>query len=131
MVADPVPEACVATGTCVAVTDLHEFASRGREFLEANYIPVGPLRVVGQRLTPPASGATGVEFEVVIPTTYALVTDHGPARGLLDGSAYAGARLLTAGRHRWKGDPSRERVILLWARAVERGFAPLAVAGSP
>ena len=56
---DRIPEACVEGHACVAVTRLDAFPPRGRAFLEAHYVPVGPLRVVGVVLERPKEGDSG------------------------------------------------------------------------
>ena len=44
--------------------------------------------------------------------------------GVLDGTPYRGARLLTPGLHRFVRAGKNERVSCLWAPAFTRGYSP-------
>ena len=57
-----------------------------------------------------------------------LLSDRGKATGRLDGEPYDAQRVLAAGPHLYSPD-AREgngRLVVVWARAAERGFTPFA-----
>ncbi len=120
-IADDVAERLVATRTAVAVLDHANFPPAGRAFLNANYIPVGPIRVLGRLL--PAAPA-GVRFDVAIPSRYAIITEHGRADGVLDGSPYDGPRFLASGTHEFARTAATKRLALVWEPALAHGFSP-------
>jgi hypothetical protein len=125
LMADDIPERAIATRTCVAVPDHNNFPPRARGFLDANYLPVGRLRVAGRFLTPdPSDPERPILFDVVIPARYAIVSDSGRVEGFLDGVAYEGALFLAAGRHEFRAATAGGRLAVVWAQAYERGFAP-------
>jgi hypothetical protein len=111
-----------ATGTPIVIRD--RLPPRDAAFVERNYRPIGPagglIRVAGQHLGTARAG-TAVAFDVAVPADYAIVTPHGPARGLLDGLAYERRRRLAAGRHTFVASAD-SRLALVWARALERGL---------
>jgi hypothetical protein len=122
---DRIPEALVASGTCVAVRHGQLFPPRARAFLDANFLRVGHLRVAGRWLTSGGSGATKpVAFDVAIPARYAIVAQGGAVTGLLDGVPYAGPRDLREGPHVYESHGVVGETALIWAQAVERGYGP-------
>jgi hypothetical protein len=124
-IADTIPERLIATRTCVAVEDSARFPPRARTFLLDNYVSVGQLRVVGHALTEsPSAPASEIAFDVTVPAAYAIVSPNGTADGDLDGEDYAGARFLEPGPHVFRTRSTDERLALVWAPAVERGFSP-------
>ena len=133
-----IPADLVGQRVLVADNDLHGLPKRARTFIRRNYMPVGPLRVAGLELPAPRGPAGEVRFRVEIPARYRVVTPGGEAGGWLDGAAYTGARYLDAGWHRFRPDRSAARWVVVWARAVDRGYGPFraspgqaTVAGSP
>jgi hypothetical protein len=116
---DDIPERLIARRTPVAIADTPELPERGREFLNANYIPLGELRVLGQRLGP-QDGSARASFEIGVPQRYVILCERGDATGLLDGIPYDGPRELAPGRHTYLGSRSEGRTTLLWAEAVRR-----------
>jgi len=116
---DDIPERLIARRTPVAIADTPEFPERGREFLNMNYIPLGELRVLGQRLGPQDGSATA-SFEIGVPQRYVILCERGDATGLLDGIPYDGPRELARGRHTYVGSRSEGGATLLWAEAVRR-----------
>jgi len=116
---DDIPERLIARGTPVAVADSPELPERGRNFLNANYIPLGELRVLGQSLGRQDGSAT-TSFEIGVPQRYVVTCENGGATGLLDGTPYDGPRELARGRHTYLGSRSEGRATLLWAGAVRR-----------
>ena len=124
---DDIAERLIATNTCVTMTLTRRMPKRGEQFIWDNYIPVGQLRVAGKRLGMPAKDGDGtLKFEVKIPTTYVLLGGELPMDGLLDGTPYVGPRLLQAGPHELRpSQSSAGEIILIWSRAIERGFHPM------
>jgi hypothetical protein len=123
LITDTIPERLIATGTCVAVEDSTRFPPRARAFLRDNYVSVGRLRVVGRVLSePPPTSA--IVFDVGVAASYVIVSPTGTVDGDLDGEAYGGPRFLAPGRHVFRTGGSDERLALVWAPAVERGFSP-------
>jgi hypothetical protein len=116
IIADTIPEDVVRTRTYVAQADGAPWPPRGRAFLSENFVNLGRLRAAGQAIK--EDGA----FSIAIPGEYLIVSKDGEVRGgLLDGTPYAGARVLAAGAHRYLG--ARE-VTVLWAPAFRRGHSP-------
>src|SRR5581483_8398091 len=64
---DDIPDRLVAAHTCVALGDDYRFPTITRAFLQANYLPVGPLRVAGRWLDPPPQDNPSVPFTIAIP----------------------------------------------------------------
>src|SRR5262249_7652114 len=60
---------------------------------------------------------------VEVPQVYALFGATGAARGALDGAPWNGARRLVVGLHRYVPAPGEGRLALVWAPAIERGYA--------
>ena len=121
-IADDISERLAATGTPVVIMD--RLPPRDAEFVERNYLPIGPaaglIRVAGQHLD--AKGTDGaVAFDVAVPADYAIVTPDGAARGTLDGVPYVGGRRLAAGRHVFVASAD-SRLALVWAPALRRGL---------
>jgi hypothetical protein len=124
-IADTIPEAILTHHVCVATLASRRLPPRGKRFLDANFLPVGPVRVCGRWL-PGAAGQPPyptVAFQIEIPGRYTIVGSGGPARGRLDGIELTAPRDLTAGVHVF-APRSPPPWALLWARAAERGFSP-------
>ena len=125
-IADTIPEAILAHHVCVATLASRRLPPRGKQFLDANFLPVGPVRVCGRWL-PGAAGQPPpyptVLFQVEIPGRYTILGSGGPGRGRLDGIELAAPRDLAAGVHVF-APRSPPPWALLWARAAERGFSP-------
>lgn len=124
-IADTIPEAILADRVCVATLASRRLPPRGKQFLDANFLPVGPVRVCGRWL-PGAAGRPpypAVVFQVEIPGRYTVLGGGGPARGRLDGTELTAPRELAAGVHLF-APRSPPPWALLWARAAERGFSP-------
>ncbi len=128
-IADTIPESILASGACLATLDGPRLPPRGKAFLEANFLPVGRVRVCGKWLPAPAArepssaAPPAVRFLVAVPARYAILTPGGPARGRLDGVELVAPRRLAAGVHFFE-PRSAPPLALLWARAAERGFSP-------
>ncbi len=125
-IADTIPESILAAHACLATLDSRRLPPRGKRFLDANFLPVGAVRVCGKWLPRPASPAPpypALRFAVEIPARYAIVARGGQARGRLDGIALAAPLELAAGAHVFE-PASPPPYALLWAPAVEHGFSP-------
>jgi hypothetical protein len=124
---DDIAERMIAAHTPVAFADDDNFPLRARAFMNANYMRAGNLRVLGKMLLPARDDRDPRRrFVVVVPQRYAVVSDRGAASGLLDGTAYAGPRMLAAGLHVFT-PPARDGLLaVVWASAIERGFSPFA-----
>jgi hypothetical protein len=124
-IADTIPESILSSHACVATLDGPRLPPRGKAFLEANFLPVGPVRVCGKWLAPAAGGATppAIRFLVAVPARYTVIGRGGPAPGRLDGAELTAPRDLAAGVHRFE-PRTAPPLALVWARAVERGFSP-------
>ena len=132
MIADSLAEELVARRCRVATLDDSRFPPRARSFLADNFLPVGLLRVAGQVLDVGKDPRAPVRFSVAIPAEYTLVTESGPAAGLLDGTSLAGPRELAPGMHEFVAAGGPARLALVWAKAAARGFTPFGPdAGAP
>ena len=115
----------IATRTCVAAARFLLFPARTRSFLTENFLPVGHLLIAGRFL--PTSGTEtnhSGEFDIAIPARYALVSESGDLRGLVDGEPYTGPRELDAGHHTFRLSFRGPRAAVVWAKAVQRKFSP-------
>ncbi len=122
---DNIRERIIATRTCVTAARIDRFPDRVREFIEANYLLLGEVRVAGHYLSVP-DGDPGrpIDFDVAIPARYSLVAGNDAVAGTLDGEPYAGPRFLDAGPHHFTPSSAPDRLALIWSQAVERGFTP-------
>jgi hypothetical protein len=116
LIRDTVAEDVVRTRTHVAQADGPMWPPRARAFLSANFLNMGRMRASGQWL------AEDGTFTIAVPGEYVIVSERGEVRGVLDGTAYAGARGLAVGVHRFVGP--RTKLAVLWAPAFTRGHSP-------
>src|SRR5208337_2952296 len=76
--------------------------SDSAKFIAANYIAfdprLGDLGVAGKIIGSPAAGSV-CAFTVCIPATYAIESETGVTKGILDGAEYKGPVYLSAGSH--------------------------------
>ncbi len=123
LIPDDVPERLAATGTAVGIFD--RLPGADKAFAEGNYLAVTRhIRVAGQRL-PATEAGVPIDFTLAIPARYVVIDDGAAVRGTLDGTPYTGARELAAGTHRFVPAAAYAHLAVVWAQAVERGFAPL------
>jgi len=78
--------------------------------------------VLGKRL--PSAQDGKLQFEMVIPEKYAIVNEKGFLTGTLDGIAFDDSRDLRPGHYELVLNSPTDSVVVLWARAVEKGFSP-------
>ena len=125
---DTIPESIIAARACVAVPDDPDFPPRTRAFLLRHFLPAGHLRVAGQVLDTSATPDGILRFIVRIPAPYTVLSTSGTAPGDFDGRPSDGRRFLDAGPHGFRpAHPGNGRLVLVWSRAVERGFRPAAL----
>lgn len=126
LIVDNGPERCVETQTCVAASRLIKtFPISTRRFVKQNYLPTTQgLRVAGRELKFSAANPRICEFDVTIPAVYEIISPAENVSGVLDGSAYDGARFLGAGPHVFEPTSQSRELVLLWAQAVARHFIP-------
>ncbi len=126
LIPDTIAERIVETRTRCAVHDSEGLPPAAREFLNRHFIPVGWFRVVGSRLDAGSGNESGARsFEVIFPERFAVVSERVSASGWLDGAPYVGPRELSAGMHEYLPRADERGLAVLWAGALERGFAPL------
>ena len=123
---DNVVERCIETHTHVVSTLLSErFSPRTREFIQANYLPVGhDLFVAGKILRRSGDNSGRTDFDILVSAPYEITAREGAVAGLLDGTPYTGARVLAAGRHTFSAASNARDLVALWAQALDRGFHP-------
>lgn len=121
---DNIVERIIATRTCVAIRSPRGFPGKTRQFLDSNFLVVGWVRVAGQRLRIREPTSTHpIPFTISIPARYSVVTDFGTARGQLDGEPFHQPRFLDSGPHEYRPAEGEGQIAVVWAQAVERGFA--------
>jgi len=117
---DTIP--CLIATRTALVHSSSRFMPATQQFIDKNYVHVDGGRVLGKRLFTPRNAP--VSFEITIPERYGFVTPYGAAAGTLDGQPIDGPRWLEAGRHEIVAADPVGQVVVLWARALERGFSP-------
>lgn len=127
IIVDDAPQRCIETRTCVVATIwAQRYSPATLQFVQRNYLPVGnKLSVAGMVLQPASATPQRYDFEVVIPASYRIIAKGGDVSGMLDGVPYHGAQFLKAGWHSFESAEPSGQLVLLWAQAVERAFAPL------
>jgi hypothetical protein len=118
IIKDTIAEDVVRSRSYVAQADGDFWPARGRAFLLANFINLGRLRAAGQWIADDGS------FSIAIPGEYVIVNERGIAAGTLDGTAQARPVALASGPHRFDRANPGERVAVLWAPALDRGYSP-------
>jgi hypothetical protein len=118
---DDTPTQLAAARTPVVI-ESHWLTPATGQFVRQNYISVGPVLVLGQRLAPAVGGH--VQFEIAIPEKYAIIDRHGPVAGTLDGTELTGPRELFAGLHDLALSSPEDSVAIVWSRAIEKGYSP-------
>ena len=132
LIQDSVAQCLVKTRTCVAVEDSRFFPDSARAYMNAHYVSVGRLRVLGHVFA--GSGRTPAPpdtFALSFPERFAVIANHGRGDGTLDGRRYVGPVRLGAGRHSYQPGPGEDTVAVIWAQAAERNFTPFASTATP
>ena len=115
IIPDTIAQDVVRTRTYAAQADGPMWPPASRAWLSDHFVNLGRLRAAGQWVKPDGS------FTIGVPGEYAVLNANGEARGQLDGTPYAGARVLDAGAHRFEGETG---VCVVWAPAFRRGHSP-------
>lgn len=115
IIPDTVAADVVRERAYVAQADGPMWPPAARAWLSDHFVNLGRLRAAGQWVKPDGS------FTIGVPGEYVVLNDRGEARGVLDGTPYAGARPLAAGAHRFEGENG---VCVVWAPAYRRGHSP-------
>jgi hypothetical protein len=118
---DDVPVHLIANRTPEVVPS-HWLTPATGKFVNRNYVSIGSVMVLGKRVAPDPSGH--VQFDIVIPERYCVVTGDGEAHGTLDGLPINGPRDLSVGRHDLVLNSLQKRAAVVWGRAIERGYSP-------
>jgi hypothetical protein len=118
---DDAPARLVAARTPVAVPAVW-LTKATRQFMDHNYISLGSVLVLGQRIFPTADGHA--QFKVVIPENYTLVGKKGPLTGTLDGANLNGPPNLSPGVHQLILNSPVDVAAVVWSRAIEKGYSP-------
>lgn len=121
---DSLADDVVAEHALLAVKDDVAFPRHARRFLRENFIEAGAVRVAGCAL--PSRGGS---FTIRIPAPYAVTATANVVEGLLDGTPYNGPRFLAPGVHTFTPSRHSRAFFVVWARAIERGFAPAIIGG--
>ncbi len=96
-------------------------------FVTRNYLPVAfRLRALGKTVRSGNEQPESTSFGVATSGRYTLVNESGKIVGLLDGVEFDGPRELLAGSHTFRQTAGAGRTVLIWARAIERGYSPFA-----
>ena len=122
LIKDDLPQTLIDTRTAVIETTYSRMSPAAIRFVQANYVPVGYLDVLGKMLAVGPDGTAS--FDLVVPERYLIVAKDGEVAGTLDGQPLDGARALEPGPHQLKLTSPVKDVALLWARAHEKGFSP-------
>jgi hypothetical protein len=104
------------------VVESHWLTKETADFVDQNYVSVGSVMVLGKKLMLAEDGK--MQFAVVIPGKYAMMSDDGPVAAVLDGGDWRGPRELVPGIHTLIVTPIRKSLAIVWSRAVEKGYSP-------
>jgi hypothetical protein len=133
LIADDIPQRLVATRTAVVhSTKAFPFPPTAQAFVDANYLSVGPLSVLGKVIAPEPPSPDGepraYRFQIAVPDEYVVIGQDGVLEnGLLDGEPLTPTgRRLQAGTHEFASHAAG-RLIVFWANAWRNGFRPLAL----
>jgi hypothetical protein len=93
-------------------------------FVRRNYVAIAPHVEVAGKVFGAAGKGAPIDFDLAVPSRYAIVSDSGNVAGTLDGEPYTAPRELGAGPHEFV--PERNDVWALEsARAAALGYSPL------
>ena len=126
LIRDDIPDRLIETRTALIATT-PRLPRRDVAFITNNYLPIAfRLRALGKTVRSGDEKWESTRFDVVVPGRYTLVCASGKTAGLLDGTEFDGPRELTAGSHTFRQTAGAGRTVLIWARAIERGYSPFA-----
>ena len=118
---DDAPKRLITARTPVAVPSYWLTPATAR-FIGQNYISAGSVLVLGKKFIPSTSGH--IQFEIVIPEKYTIISKDGPISGTLDNIKLSGPRDLSAGVHELTVDVPVNSIAVIWSRAIEKGYSP-------
>jgi len=126
LIRDDITERLIETRTALVAT-IARMPRADLTFITNNYLPIAfRLRALGKMVQSSDEQEKLTHFEVVVPGRYTLVCASGKIAGVLDGIEFDGPRELTAGSHTFQQTAGAGRTVLIWARAIERGYSPFA-----
>jgi hypothetical protein len=126
LIRDDITERLIETRTALVAT-ISRVPRRDVAFITNNYLPIAfRLRALGKMVRSGDEQGVPTHFDVVVPGRYTLVCESGKIAGLLDGIEFDGPRELAAGGHTFRQTAGAGRTILIWGRAIERGYSPFA-----
>jgi len=117
LIHDSITQRLVQRGVKICYFYCAKQGSLAAQFIVANYVPFDPqaldIGVLGKVIGSAAQEGT-FSFNVVIPQTYAVVTEKGQLTGELDGKPYTAPVWLAAGNHQFHrtGGAGRAGIIL-------------------
>jgi len=119
---DTIAQDMIQHGTCVAHASKH-YPPAAQAFLDENFLQADQLFVAGHTFNASNEEQKPQELRlnVVIPATYAVFGPKSEFHGQVDGTPYTGPRALTAGPHVITTTGAEHKVMVAWAKAVERG----------
>jgi hypothetical protein len=127
LIRDNVPDAMIGTGTKLCSLVCGRAGSVLQQFILANYLPFDmqtrDMAVLGKGIGAADVGGT-FHFEVVIPQTYAVVTENGRLAGMLDGKPYTQPVWLATGKHQFVRTSGGGRISIFLAEAYAKGYMP-------
>jgi hypothetical protein len=126
LIRDDITKRLIETRTALIATP-SRVPRRDVAFITNNYLPIAfRLRALGKTVRSGDNQGESTRFEIVVPGRYTLVCASGKIAGVLDGTEFDGPRELTAGSHTFQQTDGAGRMVLIWARAIERGYWPFA-----
>jgi hypothetical protein len=124
LIRDDITERLIETRTALIAT-ISRVPRRDVAFIKNNYLPIAfRLRALGKMVRSGGEQGESTRFDVVVPGRYTLVCESGKIAGILDGTEFDGPRELTVGGHTFQQAAGTGRTVLIWARAIERGYSP-------
>ena len=128
MIHDSIPQRMTETGTKLCSLICGRSGSIAEQFILANYLPFDPqtrdMGVLGKVIGKGPETAS-FKFDVIIPQTYAVLTETGQLAGELDGKPYTGPVWLSPGSHEFRRTAGAGRVAIFLNDACIKGFRPL------
>ena len=128
LIKDNIPQRMTEKGTKLCFLRCARYGSLATKFILANYLPFDPdtrdMGALGKVIGSGTGGGT-FTFDVVIPQSYAVVTESGRLAGELDGKPYTGPMWLSAGRHEFRRTAGGGRAAIFLGDASAKGFSPL------
>jgi hypothetical protein len=128
LIHDNIPQRMTETGTKLCSMQIGRPGSLAAQFIVNNYVPFDPntrdMGVLGKVIGKGSQGGT-FSFDVVIPQSYAVVTETGRLAGELDRKPYTEPVWLAPGRHEFRRTGGSGRAAIFLADAHDKGFSPL------